>query len=818
MKKFEKLFNLFFAKKEVTEIRAIGLQGKGPWDGWAKGTVGGYYDDAKKFAQDAAKLEKNGQAAGIYFTPNPVKPALLARAANRMKAADITTSDRDIACLRWLLIDTDPERPAGISATQEEEQRALAVRDQIASWLETQGWPEPIVARSGNGGHLLYRIPDLEPSRENIELLKRCLQALAEKFSTPDVKVDEKVFNPARIWKLYGTTGRKGDSTEDRPHRQSQVQKAPKDRAATATIEMIEALAAEAPAPDEEPARQPRRGQDESNLGPVDVGAYLRHYGYDYRTKNIDAGELYILNPCLFDPSHTGKEAGIIQHHNGMLSYQCFHDSCDDKTWHMARKIISGEDKLAKFCEGYDPAKFRSTPSAATPAPQKPAGDPSHNGASRYFSGKRFLGRLLGKDILTEMDLLYVPDVGTFRYNGEFWEFIHDTYIHGAAAAKLGDENSTRNRITEACFFAQTESRIQADQELNQHAGRFVCLKNGMLDLGTGELLKHHKKYLATIQIQANYDPEADCPRWRQYWKETLDDPRKERIMQEWTGYCMTRNTHHHKALFLVGPGQDGKSTYLKILEHLVGHEARTNVTLRDLENEFHRVTLFGKTLNVSTETEFRSAMTSDWFKAIVSGDSISAAHKNRPVFSFTPFCKMAFGMNQLPRSSDYTFGFYRRIIIIQYTRQFLGEAEDKHLHGKLVAEIDGIFNWALKGLERLEQQGGFTESEEVAELVRQYRIDSAPALTFVEDECTTKARPDGSLPDIEKEKLYEAYVVWCKAHGARELGVARFHRQIKDVYSHIKDERRGTGAQRSLYLIGIGLKPIGADNGDDVD
>jgi hypothetical protein len=223
---FEKLFGLFFAAGEVTEIRALNLSGKGPWAGWARGPVSGYFDDPKKFALAALKLEEQGQASGIYFMPNPVKRILFARAANRLKPAEVATKDEDIVCLRWLLIDVDVERPTGISASDDEEKAALGVRDRVAAWLAEQwdGWPPPIRARSGNGGHLLYRLPDLDPTAENTELLKRCLQALSAKFTSPAVKIDEKVFNPARIWKLYGTTSRKGDNTTERPHRRSEIQ------------------------------------------------------------------------------------------------------------------------------------------------------------------------------------------------------------------------------------------------------------------------------------------------------------------------------------------------------------------------------------------------------------------------------------------------------------------------------------------------------------------------------------------------------------------------------------------------------------------
>jgi hypothetical protein len=115
-------------------------------------------------------------------------------------------------------------RPADVSSTEEEKAKARDVILAIREHLTEQGWPGPILADSGNGSHLLYRI-DL-PADDG-DLVKRILEALANQFSTQHVAIDKKVFNPARIWKLYGTTSRKGDSTPDRPHRRSCIQEVP---------------------------------------------------------------------------------------------------------------------------------------------------------------------------------------------------------------------------------------------------------------------------------------------------------------------------------------------------------------------------------------------------------------------------------------------------------------------------------------------------------------------------------------------------------------------------------------------------------------
>ena len=107
-----------------------------------------------------------------------------------------------------------------------------------------QCWPDPLLADSGNGGHLMYRID--EPAEDD-GLLEKRLHALQHRFGDSAVKVDTTVHNPARIWKLYGTMAAKGDSTPDRPHRMAHIIDAPELLEAVPT-DKLKALAAEAPA------------------------------------------------------------------------------------------------------------------------------------------------------------------------------------------------------------------------------------------------------------------------------------------------------------------------------------------------------------------------------------------------------------------------------------------------------------------------------------------------------------------------------------------------------------------------------------------
>lgn len=185
----------------------------------------GFFDDPEAFAQAAA--ERSGKDDGCYVTLNPTKPELLFRAPkNKVRRAGggETTSDKDVAWRRHLLVDVDPVRPAGISSSDTEHQASIDQAKRIRDHLAAQNWPDPILADSGNGAHLLYPI---DMPVDDGGLVQHVLAALHRRFSTNTLKVDEKVYNPARISKVYGTLTRKGVDAPERPHRLARILEAP---------------------------------------------------------------------------------------------------------------------------------------------------------------------------------------------------------------------------------------------------------------------------------------------------------------------------------------------------------------------------------------------------------------------------------------------------------------------------------------------------------------------------------------------------------------------------------------------------------------
>ena len=290
----EQTARVLFPERTVTELRVI--------DTPRHGTVSGYFDDHTALVRAARQW--SGKAPAVYATLNPCQPALLARAANRLKErARATTSDGDILRRVWFPLDFDPVRPAGVSSTEEEHAAALARAEACTTWLTSRGWPQPVVADSGNGGHLLYPI-DLPNTEESRQLVQHGLDAIALFFTDHVVSLDVSVFNAARIWKLYGTMACKGDHLPERPHRLSTLLSVPQTRTCVTEEQLVD-LAALLPTPTQTPP--PR--------GPAGAAFNLAHWIATHRVPVASegpwqqSGHKWVLNPCPWNPDHTNKAA-----------------------------------------------------------------------------------------------------------------------------------------------------------------------------------------------------------------------------------------------------------------------------------------------------------------------------------------------------------------------------------------------------------------------------------------------------------------------------------------------------------------------------
>jgi hypothetical protein len=298
----------------------------------AQGTISGYFSDRE--ALKRALLAQNG-AANVYLTLNPCRPELLARCANRLAPhAKVATSDKDILRRRWLLLDFDAVRPSEISSSDREHAAVLLRARAVQYILTREHWPRGILADSGNGAHLLYLI-DLANDEAATKLVEGVLKALARRFDSEQVKLDQTVYNAARITKAYGTPAKKGDNIEERPHRLSRLLEVPSQLYAVPR-ELLEAVAATLEPPKTQAATTAPRA------GSFDLEAFIARYLKAREPVAHEGGRKWVLEECPFNSDHKAPDAAIFQRADNTIGFKCFHNSCAGKGWQDVRGRFEG--------------------------------------------------------------------------------------------------------------------------------------------------------------------------------------------------------------------------------------------------------------------------------------------------------------------------------------------------------------------------------------------------------------------------------------------------------------------------------------------
>lgn len=327
-----KWWDVFNPSSKLVEIRLLG-----------KNTYSGYFTNIDTLiAQLRPLLDHNNYqyygAMQAYFTLNEVNEDLYSREQRDVfvKKPKSTTTDGDIVRRRFVLIDLDPQRSAGISASNEEFEKAHMKCVDVYKYLLANGFKEPIITVSGNGYHC-YVPCDMPNDDEHNELIKKFLQSLSNIFGGDDVDVDEKVFNPARIDKLIGTWAKKGADSKERPWRISKILKVPSDLTPN-DEECFKKIADLLPQEEQKPHQQRRTYQ--GNNQPFDLPTWLTQHGIVYREKKSGDATLYELEWCPWVDTHSDRkkwDSALFVDMQGKITFNCTHSHCKGKTWQDVR-------------------------------------------------------------------------------------------------------------------------------------------------------------------------------------------------------------------------------------------------------------------------------------------------------------------------------------------------------------------------------------------------------------------------------------------------------------------------------------------------
>lgn len=317
--------NVLQASGGVYEVRVIG-------SGRNKPIMSGYFKDAETLLTEFDSIDLRGR--NVYITLGRVKDDCFARPqSGHFEPNQQATSDPEITAYRWLFIDFDPVRITGVSSTDAELQKARELLETVRAYLQGMGFPAPVVAASGNGYHMFYRV-DIPNTEENENLIIKCLKNLSAMFDTDAVKIDTTNSNPSRICKLHGTLAQKGTSTAERPHRMSRLLTIPEPVKITPR-EVLQALADELP--DEPEPVNGRRGFTADKPTDFDLLDFMHRNGMTYKEDSNDRAKIFKLDNCPFDHSHQNGDAKIFWYRNGAIAFKCHHNSCRRYKWQDVR-------------------------------------------------------------------------------------------------------------------------------------------------------------------------------------------------------------------------------------------------------------------------------------------------------------------------------------------------------------------------------------------------------------------------------------------------------------------------------------------------
>jgi len=385
------------------------------------------------------------------------------------------------------------------------------------------------------------------------------------------------------------------------------------------------------------------------------------------------------------------------------------------------------------------------------------------------------------------------------------------------------DNPELKEKIAKWCIGSEQRGRLEACLAIAKNlkpiadAGEqwdkdnwLFCVKNGVVDLRTGELRPGKQEDMITMQSPVVYDPETKAPRWIQFLDEIFSsDAELIAYQQRYYGYCLTGDTREQTIGISHGKGANGKTRLLSILRHTFGDYAYDAPFSTFELNQRATIpndlaALVNKRLVTSSETNEGTRLNEARIKALSGQDSITARFLHCEFFTFEPVAKFLLAVNHRPRVQDDSYGFWRRVRLIPFNREFKGKADDKQLGGKLLAEASGILNWLIKGCLAWQKQGLEPTPDCVLQATEEYRSESDLLAQFILDELVIHPQAQ-----VKASVFYKAYTVWAEDQGLQKREImtnTAFGRRMTQKFKKIQN-------RNGIFYQGVGMKCEGFVN-----
>lgn len=355
------------------------------------------------------------------------------------------------------------------------------------------------------------------------------------------------------------------------------------------------------------------------------------------------------------------------------------------------------------------------------------------------------------------------------------------------ASAKIGDLDK-RKAFAKKTIDAQTpkfidESLRAASSVLGMQRSikhfdtnkMLACAGEYTLDLSQCIARQSEREDYLTLRLGANFDKDADCPRWKQNLREIFrNDDELISFVKRALGYCLTGKTDVSKIFLLVGDGANGKSLFLKIIAKVFGDYSTSmpfnvlDVSERsNTQQELYNAK--GKRFISVIETNQDRRLDEALVKSLTGNDEITGRKLFCEPVKFFPQFKIWLAMNHKPHILGRDHGIWRRICLIPFNENFTGR-EEQGLEDTLMGELSGILNWMLEGLVEYYQQG-LNEPKTIAEAVKQYRAEEDILQQWMSD-CTEP----NPLAQVQVKPAFQSFIAWAQGANIKtNISMMRF-------------------------------------------
>ena len=371
-----------------------------------------------------------------------------------------------------------------------------------------------------------------------------------------------------------------------------------------------------------------------------------------------------------------------------------------------------------------------------------------------------------------------------------------DRYIEGAMIEIIPIlKRSQRSEVLSYLeIMMQNNARVE---EAN-----LIAFENGLFDLINNELIPFSPDKIITNKFHWNYNPDAYSELADKVLnKISCNDKQIRALLEEVIGYCFYRRNELGKAFILTGDKSNGKSTYLAMIQNLLGYDNISSLDLKELDQRFKTAELFGKTANIGDDIGDEFIPNPAIFKKIVTGERISVERKGRDPFEFNPYAKLLFSANAIPRIKDDTGAVQRRLIIVPFDARFSPNDPDfdPYIKHKLMrAEVmEYLIALGVKGLQRVLINRKFTQSEKIQKAIDEYEENNNPIIGFFK-ECEIEEFPIENEPT---NKVYKRYQEYCLANSLQPMSNIKFSKQVNRMLDFHVIDKSINGKKNRIFV-----------------